>query len=160
MTIENIKELMDGVDIAALLPDLQELLTTLPGLVRLCMLLGPAVLLFLGLHYFLLAPKEANYTTGYRFRWGMASPESWKFMQQVAGAIWSLLGLGLLIAMALATADFTELEVMDLLWAAVEKLALQALLVFVSCGLINLIVVARYDFKGRRRLTWREMYEA
>lgn len=160
MTIENIKELMDGVDIAALLPDLQALLTTVPGLVRLAVLVGPAVLLFLGLHYFLLAPKEANYTTGYRFRWGMASPESWRFMQLVAGAIWSLLGLGLLIAMAISTAEFPSLEVMDLLWAAVGKLALQALLVLVSCGLINLIVVARYDFKGRRRLTWREMYQA
>lgn len=160
MTIENIKELMDGVDIAALLPDLRELLTTVPGLVRLMVLLGPAVLLFLGLHYFLLAPKEANYSTGYRFRWGMASPESWKFMQLVAGAIWSMLGLGLLIAMAIATAEFSSLEIMDLLWTAVNQLALQALLVLISCGLINLIVVARYDFKGRRRLTWREMYQA
>ena len=160
MTIENIKELMDGVDIAKLLPDLQALLDKIPSLVRFTVLLGPVVLLFLGLHYFLLAPKEANYTTGYRFRWGMASPEAWRFMQQVAGAVWGLLGLGLLIAMAIGSAGFGELEIMDLLWAGAKDLALQALLTLVSCGIIDLIVIARYDYKGRRRLTWRELYEA
>lgn len=160
MTIENIKELMDGVDIAALLPDLQALLTHAPALIRILVLLGPIVLLFLGLHYFLLSPEEANYSTGYRFGWGMASPESWKFMQQVAGIVWGLLGLGLLIAMSITSTGFAELEIMDLLWVAVKKLALQAGLVLLSCLVINLIVIARYDFKGRRRLTWRELYEA
>ena len=159
MTIENIKELMDGVDIAALLPDLEKLVAALPSIMRFLVLLGPVVLLFLGLHYFLLAPKEANYTTGYRFHWGMASPDSWRFMQQVAGAAWTLLGLGLLIAMAISSAGFGQLETMDLLWTVVKNLALQAGLTLVSCLLIDVIVVLRYDYKGRRRLTWRDVYE-
>ncbi len=160
LTIENIKELMDGVDIAQLLPDLEGLLSHAPALVRISVLLGPVVLLFLGLHYFLLSPKEANYTTGYRFRWGMASPESWRFMQQVAGAVWSILGLTLLVIMAVRSAGFAELELMDLLWAGVKNLALQAALALGSCLLINIIVFARYDRKGVRRLTWRELNEA
>ena len=158
MTIENIKELMDGVDIAALLPDIQSILDLCAVLARYGLLLGPIVMLFLGLHYFLLAPKEANYTTGYRFRWGMASVESWRFMQQVAGAIWSLLGLGLLIAMAVATQQMKELELMALLLQVIHRVLWQAGLALVSSLLINLIVVLRYDHTGKRRLTWRELY--
>lgn len=160
MTIENIKELMDGVDIAALLPDIQSVVDNAFRFVRFAVLLGPLVLLFLGLHYLLLAPKEANYTTGYRFRWGMGSVESWRFMQQTAGIIWSLLGLGLLIAMAVLGAQFDRMQLMELLWEAVSCVGLQVLLVLLSCGLINLIVFVRYDMKGNRRLTWRELYEA
>ena len=160
MTIENIKELMDGVDIAALLPNIQAILEHIGSIARFALLLGPVVLLFLGLHYFLLAPKEANYTTGYRFFWGMASVASWKFMQQTAGTIWCLLGMGLLIAMGITSGNLDGMELMDVLWLVAKRLLLQVGLTAASCVLINVIVFARYDRKGKRRLTWRELYRA
>lgn len=160
MTIENIKQIMDGVDIAALLPDISALVSSAAFWTRLAVLLGPIVLLFLGLHYFLLAPKEANYTTGYRFFWGMSSVEAWQFMQQLAGIIWSLLGMGLVIGMGVSVGGFEELEIMDLLWAAVKRIALQVELVLVSCLAINLVVLIRYDRKGKRRVRLRDLYEA
>ena len=157
MTIENIKELMDGVDIGALLPDLQSLAEKIPVLARVAVLLGPLVLLFLGLHYLLLAPKEANYSTGYRFVWGMGSEESWRFMQRVAGIAWTVMGLALLILMAIQSMGFGQMELMDLLWKAAGCIAMQAALVLLSCLVINLIIFACYDRKGNRRLTWREL---
>lgn len=160
MTIENIKELMDGVDIAKLLPNIEAILAHMGSIARIALLLGPAVVLFLGLHYFLLAPKEANYTTGYRFFWGMASVESWKFMQQTAGIIWSLLGMGLLIAMGITGGELEEMALMDVLWVVVRRVALQAGLTLASCIVIDLIVFARFDRKGKRRPTWRELYQA
>lgn len=160
MSIENIKQLMDGVDIASLLPDIENILKFACTAGRFALLLGPAVLLFLGLHYFLLAPKEANYTTGYRFRWGMASVESWRFMQQTAGILWSLLGLGLLIAMGITAGSLKDLEPMALLTLVAKRLGLQVILTLASCLLINLLVLLRYDRKGKRRLSWRELYQA
>ena len=160
MTIENIKELMDGVDLGALLPDLGSIEYYVALLARLALLAGPVIMLALGLHYFLLAPKEANYTTGYRFRWGMASVESWQCTQQVAGAIWSLLGFGLLVAMSFTVANLREMEMLAMLLLAAKRLLLQAALAVGSRLLINLIVFARYDRKGKRRLTWRELHEA
>ena len=159
MTIENIKELMDGVDIAQLLPNIDSILAFAVFLARFCLLLGPVVVLALGLHYFLLAPKEANYTTGYRFRWGMASVESWRFMQQVAGIVWGLLGLGLLIAMGVTNGQLADLALMDVLWLVVKRLALQIALLLGSCVVIDVIVFSRFDRKGKRRLTWRELYQ-
>ena len=160
MTIENIKQLMDGVDIAQLFPDMETVLRFAGNVARFSLLIGPAVLLFLGLHYLLLAPKEANYTTGYRFRWGMASVESWQYMQRVAGVIWSALGVGLVIAMGIVAGRMGELEIMDRLLLVVRNLALEALLVLLSCLVIDILVFLRYDRKGRRRLRWRELFGA
>ena len=160
MTIENIKELMDGVDIAALLPDLQAVLDHAAEIARFLILLGPLVLLFLGLHYYLLAPKEANFTTGYRFFWGMGSVQAWQFTQRLAGTVWGVLGIVLLIAMGLRSLRFSRLDLESLLWEAVRCIGFQMILVLVSCGIINLIVFSRFDRKGNRRLTWGELFRS
>ena len=160
MSIENIKELMDGVDIARLLPDLQTILKNADKIARIALLIGPVVLLFLGLHYLLLAPKEANYTTGYRFRWGMASVESWRFMQQVAGIAWTALGIGLVIAMGITGGRLSGLEIMDLLFVVIKRLVLQVILLLSSYLVIDLLVLAYYDRKGKRRLRWKELFGA
>ena len=66
ITKESIKQLMDGFDPAQLLPDLSQLFGSLAGVCRVCVMIGPIVLLALGLAYLLFAPKEANYYFGYR----------------------------------------------------------------------------------------------
>ena len=66
MTIENIKQLMDGLDIAALLPDIMDIINGIALLAQIALFLAPLILLGLGLYYVLLSPKEANFTTGYR----------------------------------------------------------------------------------------------
>ena len=158
MTIENIKEIMDGVDIAALLPDLNNILDKLNGVVQYLVLVGPVVLLFLGLFYFLLSPKEANYTVGYRFRWGMGSVQAWQFMQKLAGAVWMLLGMGLLIWMTNAMGDLEGLELVPRLWQIARLLGIQAAMAIAGCCVINLTVFIRFDYKGKRRLSWWELY--
>ena len=79
MTIENIKQLMDGLDIAALLPDIMDIMNGIALLAQIALFLAPLILLGLGLYYFLLSPKEANFTTGYRCYYGMGSEEAWRF---------------------------------------------------------------------------------
>ena len=157
MTIENIKEIMDGVDIAALLPDIHKLVEKSGEIARVLILVGPVLILFLGLYYFLISPKEANYTTGYRFRWGMGSEQAWQFMQKLAGMVWMVIGLVLLIAMAILGGSLAEMEIMDLLWQAAKYLAVQAVVALAGCLLINLVVFIRFDYKGNRRLSWKEL---
>ena len=158
MTIENIKEIMDGVDIAALLPDLNKILEKLVY-ARFLVLVGPVVLLFLGLFYFLMSPKEANFTFGYRFRWGMGSVQAWQFMQKLAGGVWMLMGMALLIAMTNAMDGLEQMELIPLLWEVSRLLGIQAICAITGCGLINLVVFIRYDHKGKRRLSWWELYK-
>ena len=60
MNIEDLKGLLDGFDPAALLPELDSLLGALTVVIRFAVLVGPVVLLVLGLGYLFAAPREAN----------------------------------------------------------------------------------------------------
>ena len=151
MNIEDLKSLMDAFDPAALLPELNSILDTVLYAVRIATLVGPAVLLLLGLGYLIFAPKEANYIFGYRCMFGMGSVEAWRFTQRLAGAIWSLLGLGLTGAMVLLTNGFAELDVYDAVWTAVKYVLWEVGLVAASCLLINTVVMTRFTYDGDYR---------
>ena len=151
MSIDNIKELMDQFDPAALLPDLTTVMGKVELVTRIAVLAGPIVLLVLGLLYFFAAPKEANYHFGYRCYHGMGSVEAWRFTQRLAGIIWALLGLALTGVMLLITSGFGGKAIMDVIGSGVTCLIWEVALVAVSCLVINLLVTLRYNRRGERR---------
>ena len=105
MSTDKIKEFLRDFSFETLLedllPEIAPLLEKTAFISRLLMMIGPFVILAMGLYYFLNAPKEANYRSGYRCYFGMGSVEAWRFSQRLAGGIWCLLGLGLAIWMAI-----------------------------------------------------------
>ena len=94
-SIDSIKEMMDGFDPAALLPQIDSIVDWVKLICRLAVLVGPIVLVLAGLSYLLLAPKEANYYFGYRTTFGMGSVAAWRHTQKVAG--WMFAGVGLVL---------------------------------------------------------------
>ena len=60
MTIDDFKSLMDDFELASLLPELDAILGKLALLARIAVLIGPVMLLVMGLLYFFASPKEAN----------------------------------------------------------------------------------------------------
>ena len=112
MNIENIKQLMDGLDIASLLPDIMDMVNFFVLLARIGLFATPVILLGLGLYYFLLSPKEANYVAGYRCHWGMGSEEAWRFTQKLAGVVWILAGLPMTVGSVLLGYQFAAMELM------------------------------------------------
>ena len=151
MNIEDLKSLMDAFDPAALLPELTGVLDTIAYAVRLATLVGPVVLLVLGLGYLIFAPKEANYYFGYRCYFGMGSVEAWRFTQRLAGIVWTLLGLGLTGAMLLLTNDFPGMELYDAAWVAVKYVLWEVGLVAVACLFINTTVLTQFTYNGEYR---------
>ena len=151
MTIDDFKSLMDDFELASLLPELDAILGKLALLARIAVLIGPVMLLVMGLLYFFASPKEANYHFGYRGYYGMGSVEAWQFTQSLAGIVWGALGLILGIVMLLVSGGFAQLETMDLLWRAVYCLAWEAGAVAVGCIGVNTVVALRYDSKGYLR---------
>ena len=73
MTIDDFKGLMDAFDPASLFPDLDVLIDKIPLIARIAVLIGPVILLVMGLLYLFASPKEANYYFGYRCYYGMGS---------------------------------------------------------------------------------------
>ncbi len=136
-----------------------DILNLVPDFVRLLLMAGPLIVLALGLYYFLAGPKEATYLAGYRFRWGMGSVQAWRFTQKLAGIVWIMAGLGMTVWTALRMTSMESLGMADMLWQAIGVLLIQALVLVVCCTVINIIVFARYDLRGNRRLSWRELME-
>ena len=156
LDIDSIKAIMDGFDPATLLPELSEIFTTLPGICRLCVMIGPLVLLALGLAYLFFAPKEANWYFGYRCYYGMGSVYAWRFTQRFAGVVLSVTGIALSIIMFVLSANFGSMDVTDMVWKALELLLWEAGITLAANVAINLAAALRFDRKGRHRRTTKE----
>ena len=151
LDIESIKELMDGFDPASLLPDLSGLFGSLETVCRWAVMIGPVVLLVLGLLYLFLVPKEANYYFGYRTYFGMGSVHAWRFTQRLAGVTLGGLGLILTVVMLLISSGFGSMDVMDMVWKAVSCLIWEAVLALLANIGIGLAAFTLFDRKGEYR---------
>ena len=94
-----ILDMLKEFDIAGMLPEMGKFLNLLTWLLRLILLAGPVIMAVLGVIYFFVPPKEANYSLGYRSHWSMSSVEVWTYAQRIAGFVYMCLGGALTIAM-------------------------------------------------------------
>ncbi len=151
LDIESIKSLMDAFDPAALLPELSDLFGSLSSVCRFAVMIGPVVLLALGLAYLFLSPKEANYYFGYRCYYGMGSVHAWRFTQRLAGVLFGGVGLILTILMFLISGSFAGMEVTDMVWKAVDCLLWEAVAAVLVTLTVNIAAAMRFDHKGEFR---------
>ena len=148
---DSIRQMMDNFDPATLLPGLSSVTGLVTTVARLAVIIGPILLLALGAAYLLAAPKEANYSFGYRCYHGMGSVEAWRYTQRMAGLIWAGLGAVLTIVMFITTAAYGGKELITLIDSAVTSLIWELVLTVVSCIAINGFVVFHFDRNGSRR---------
>jgi len=155
MNIESIKELMDAFDPAALLPELDSVFGKVLLACRVAVMVGPLLLLALGLVYLFLTPREANHYVGYRCYFGMGSVQAWRFTQRLAGIGFAALGLILGIVTFLASAGFPELAMESLVFRSARLLLIQAglaLLLNIGITLTTAIVFDRKgEYRGRKK---------
>lgn len=151
LSVESLKSLMDSFDPAALLPELDKVFGSLATVCRVAVMIGPVVLLVLGLAYLFLSPKEANYYFGYRCYFGMGSVHAWRFTQRLAGTVLGGLGLILTVIMLLISGGFGSMEVTAMVWRAVSCLVWEAVLALLATLAINLAAAVRFDRKGEYR---------
>ena len=151
LDIESIKELMDAFDPASLLPQLDTVFEKVLLACRIAVMVGPIILLFMGLVYLFFTPKEANHYIGYRCYYGMGSVQAWRFTQRLAGIVFGGLGLILTVVMLFVTNGFAGMEVMDIVWRAVACLLWEAGLAILTTLGVNFIVFSSFDRKGEFR---------
>ena len=150
--IESIKELMDGFDPASLLPELSTVFGKVELACRILVMVGPVLLLALGLVYLLLTPKEANHHIGYRCYFGMGSVSAWRFTQRLAGIVFGALGLILTIVMFLNISSFREMAMEDMVWKAARCLLWEAGLALAAHVGLWITTAILFDRKGYPRL--------
>ena len=151
LDIESIKAVLDGFDPATLLPDLSKVFDTLAPVCRFAVLIGPVVLLLLGLSYLILSPKEANHYLGYRCYFGMGSEYAWRFTQRLAGFLFTGTGLVLTVVMFAISASFPYLQLTAMVWRAFSCLLVELAAAVLLVLIVNLSAAFRFDRKGRHR---------
>ena len=150
-SIDSIKELMDGFDPASLLPQLDTVFGKVELVCRVIVMIGPALLLLLGLIYLFLTPKEANHYIGYRCYFGMGSVNAWRFTQRLAGIAFGGLGLILGVVMFFIIGSFRELALDAMVWKAAKCLLWEAALALLAHFGIMLTAAVVFDRKGSFR---------
>ena len=151
MTIDDLKKVLEGSDLGAALPDLNNIVDGLAPIMKTALMAGPIILLALGLMYLFVAPKEANYTFGYRCYFGMGSEQAWRFTQRIAGITWTVLGAIMTVAMLIVTGRFPGQDVLEMLTTAGTCVVVEALVLLVATLVIRITVAAVFDRHGERR---------
>ena len=149
--IESLIALVNEFDFAKIMPELDSVMGWIDLFVRLCVLAAPVAVLFFGLWWLILPPKEANHHVGYRCFFGMGSVDAWRFTQKIAGVLFTVLGVGLLAISLLVSNRFPDMEPMVMLDKAVVCILWQIGITLVLSLMINLIVALRYDRNGDLR---------
>ena len=151
LDIESLKEIMDAFDPASLLPQLETVFEKVDLVCRVAVMVGPVILLIMGLIYLFFSPKEANHYIGYRCYYGMGSVQAWRFTQRLAGMVFGILGLVLTVTMLFVTNGFGGMDVTDLVWKAVSCLVWEAVLALLATLAVNLTALIKFDRKGEFR---------
>ena len=151
LDVESIKALLDGFDPGALLPDLSKVFSSLVPICRIAVLIGPVVVLLLGLSYLILTPKEANYYLGYRCYFGMGSEYAWRFTQRLAGWLFTATGLVLTTVAFVISVSFPYMQLTDMVWRAASCLVVELIASVLLILIVNLSAAYHFDRKGRHR---------
>ena len=151
LNFDTIKEMMDGFNPEALLPQMDTIFSRVLLVCRIAVMAGPVLLLVLGLAYLFLSPKEANYYFGYRCYFGMGSVNAWRFTQRIAGIVLGGLGLILTPVMFFISSGFAGMQVMDMVWKALRCLLWQAGLTILATLAINGLAMFWFNRKGELR---------
>ena len=151
MTIDDLKTLMDEFEPGTLLPELDTVMGKMELVMRIAVLIGPIVLLILGLAYLFLSPKEANHYIGYRCYYGMGSVQAWRYTQRLAGLLFGGLGLLLTVIMFFVTNGFAGMSVEDMVWKALSCLVWQAILTVIATIAVNVAAFTKFDRNGEFR---------
>ena len=149
--MSKITALLDNLDISALVPNLEALLSKVPAIAVLAVMIGPVLLLALGLLYLFAPPKEANHKAGFRTYFGMGSVQAWLLTQRIAGIVLGGLGAILTVIMGIICLGFGGLDTMLLVKRALTCLIWVAALVAVAYLAVIILVTVSYDENGFRR---------
>ena len=140
--------LLQDFDIANFLPEPDKFLRSLAGWARLMILVGPVVLLALGLWYLYGPPGEVRNTVGLRiFRVG-DNPKAWRYAKKLAGAAYTALGGGLTVVMFVVSLFFSGKWGMGMITVALICVILELLLLVGVWIAINILVERNF---GKRK---------
>ena len=148
--MNSITKLFD-LDFAALVPELDTFLGRICAGASLAVLIGPMLLLVLGMLYLLKPPSEANYRAGFRTYYGMGSIEAWRYTQRIAGLVWGSLGAAMTVIMGIVCLTFGGKDAAAVVKGALICLIIEVILIVATYIGIGAMASKHFDKDGNRR---------
>ncbi len=148
---QDLNDLMGGLDLGKLLPELGQLLGKLETWVHLSLFIIPFVMSVLGIWYLFFPPKEANRHVGFRSLFAMGSPQAWRYAQKLAGIAWGGVGIVLLVLMLIVTVVTKNTPLNALVPTAIIWLIIQLALVLVCYVAVQAVLASKFDYQGKKR---------
>lgn len=149
--MDAINSFIEKLNLFELVPDLTKLAGLMKTIATVCMLLGPVIMLILGLIYYFYPPKEANRKFGFRTYFGMGSVEAWRFTQKIAGMVFGILGLLLTVIMAVLCLRFKNQDAMTMMSTAGKSLIAQLVLLIAAYIGVSVTSAVFFDKNGNRK---------
>lgn len=148
--MEFISKIFD-LDLGKLIPEMGQVLDKARLSVTLALLIGPILMLVLGLIYAYIPPKEANHKFGFRTYFGMGSVKAWRFIQKVAGLSFAALGIIFLVVMLIVISRFGKMDHFQMVTTAMVCLFWQLGLALVLRIGIAVLAAVKFDSNGNER---------
>lgn len=149
--MDKLTAIFDGLDLSKLVPQMEGLLNTIQLLASIAILIGPVVMVVMGVRYLFLPPKEANHRAGFRTYFGMGSVEAWLLTQKIAGIAIGAAGLALGIVMLIICKGYGSKDIMEVVLSAIECLLWEAGIALAVYFGISVTAAILFDAKGERR---------
>lgn len=149
--IEKLVDLINNFDPASFIPEVTTMFGWVETFCRLCVLAAPVGMLFFGLWYLFLPPKEANHSAGWRFYFAMGSVEAWRFTQRLAGIVLSAVGLIMGIVMLLIAGSFREMDLMAMATKTIVCLLWELGILVGLIVIVDLVILILFNRNGDRR---------
>lgn len=149
--MEKITEILDKLDLAKFVPELDKLLELALKATRFAVRVGPMCILLLGIIYLFLHPNEANHKAGYRTFFGMGSVHAWRFTQRVSGFIMILVGLFLNGSAKKAAEGFSIQNSDEMISQAIDLIKVQLLWAVIILVFMALLTTVMFNVKGKCR---------
>ena len=149
--MEKITEILDKLDLAKFVPELDKLLELALKATRFAVRVGPMCILLLGIIYLFLHPNEANHKAGYRTFFGMGSVHAWRFTQRVSGFIMILVGLFLNGSAKKAAESFSIQNYDEMISQAIDLIKVQLLWAVIILVFMALLTTVMFNVKGKCR---------
>ena len=150
MSLDSITSALENFDLGAILPDLLGFFSSLQTLCVLAMMIGPVVMLALGIWYLFFPRRDVGHRGGFQAYFALGSEAAWLFTQKMAGLVWTGLGGILTLVMGIMCLNLSG-ELNEVTQLAHTCLIWQVVLAALSWIALKVLPAVFYNRDGQRR---------
>lgn len=116
-----------------------------------CAMLIPVTMIIFGVKFLRKAPKNINYTYGYRTTRSMKNRDTWEFAHKQIGSLWKRIGIALLPCSAVVMLFFIGMDIESIGLNSVYIIFIQLVFMVFPIFIVEKRLKNSFDKYGQRK---------